>query len=1079
MAVQESTLRVAIDARKARKGASDFKKASKDVEKGAIGASNSLKTFNRIGTRSDKTTNVLANSLKRLFIGFSAFIALKSSLGILTDFETGMVGVAKTTDLAVKELAQLSDEIIRLSTEIPVTTNQLLEIAQAAGQLGVKGADNILLFTKTIAKLGVASNLAGDQAATVLARLLNITGEAVSTIDTLASVIVALGNNFATTEAEIAQFGIRIATTTALFNVSSAEALAFGTALSALGQNAEAGGTVIGRAFIQIDKAIRAGGKSLDDLAKLTGKTADEITKLFRRDSVKGFQLFIEGLEKVIKSGGDASAELEKFGLRGLRAVPILSTLAKNSNILADALKIAGKETENATALNIESEKAFDTLASATTIFVNTIKGVILEFKNSNGVLKSFVVISTDVIKVLFGVGEASGKSKVLVTLLATAVGGVSIAFGVLLALKVPFFVATIGTAFSSLASIISGFILTQGVATASTVALTGSLVGATVASKTFTLSLLNNPFGIVAVALSILIALFVKFSGVLDSGTSQINDNIDALKREADAFKEVHKSLETLNAERKRALELGDITGQINVIEKTISRLTKQSIELRKIPENFKGLPLSGLAVDFKTFTKIKTLLGENEEAVRELVLATAIQFGGIERLVGQNLTDADRVRTGLTKFIDANADLETIITQAKPEFTIALIERAIATLNKDITKLTKSAESNTQEQEKSLKGLELLFDSVSGKIKGVIGLSKDLQAQAGLEIGIDALRKENELLRLNQGEREIALTLIRFENKARETGTALTEQQILNIRGLIMERQRDREAIEQQAEATRKLEEAFGGIRDRLKEIKESSVNLFANIGKDIAGFAIPSFLGGEKEPMDFGAIAGDPEKNPFGFTESNLEQLQRVGIAFDSIRASIIKYTGSLNDAEDANLSFTKIGVEATNAAVTALTGAFIDQAIAGDISAKSLAKSVLESTSQILKALAQLFVVKALEAFAEKDFVKAATFSKAALLAGFGAIAFGVAARAINIPTREESAERLGFGGGGPFQAGRIGFTGGPVTRTESVQRIEISFQGEPGGLADNTQFTDKLIETIAKRIGDGKIIVRRA
>src|SRR5690606_20640116 len=98
---------------------------------------------------------------------------------LIADFEQGLAGVAKTADLSGDDLAQFGASVDQMSIRLGESTKTILEIAQAAGQLGVRGSDNLEKFTETVVKLGTATDLKGGEAATTLARMLNVTGEAV------------------------------------------------------------------------------------------------------------------------------------------------------------------------------------------------------------------------------------------------------------------------------------------------------------------------------------------------------------------------------------------------------------------------------------------------------------------------------------------------------------------------------------------------------------------------------------------------------------------------------------------------------------------------------------------------------------------------------------------------------------------------------------------------------------------------------------------------------------------------------------------------------------------------------------
>ena len=360
-----------------------------------------------------------------------AFAALTATLGstvkAFASYETALLGVGKTADLSGEELKSFGKDIQKLSTDLPFATNELLAIAQSAGQLGVKGRDNLINFTQTIAKLGTASDLAGEEAATALTRILNVTGEGVGQIDKFASVIVALGNNFAATESEIARMTTEVARSTSIFGVSSSEAAALGTALKSVGVQAESGGSAVGRAFREIDAAIRGGGESLDTLSKLTGIAGDQLKQTFETDAVGVFQKFSQGLGEVITSGGDVTKVLEEFNLKGDEILKVLPVLAKNSTLVGEALALAAKETANATALQKEFEIQSKSLESESSKLKNTIVTIAQEIGSFFApAVNSAVVGLKDFLKQFLGLSEGTKKFIAGFLGTVTAIAGVT-----------------------------------------------------------------------------------------------------------------------------------------------------------------------------------------------------------------------------------------------------------------------------------------------------------------------------------------------------------------------------------------------------------------------------------------------------------------------------------------------------------------------------------------------------------------------------------------------------------------------------------------------------------------------------
>ncbi len=279
------------------------------------------------------------------------------------DFESSFAGVRKTVDATEEEFGRLATGLRNLATTIPVTVNEINSIAEAAGQLGIAKA-GILSFTETMAMLGVTTNLSAQDAATQLARLANITKLPQDQFENLGSTIVALGNNLATTEAEIVSMGLRLAGAGSSIGLTQAQILSFGGALSSVGIRAESGGTAFSRVFLTMREAVDEGGQELRNFAGIAGISADEFTKAFRDDAANATVLFVEGLGRIGDSGGNTAAVLEDLGLSEIRVRDALMRASGAGDLFRQSLELGSKAWAENTALTKEAEQRFATLAS-------------------------------------------------------------------------------------------------------------------------------------------------------------------------------------------------------------------------------------------------------------------------------------------------------------------------------------------------------------------------------------------------------------------------------------------------------------------------------------------------------------------------------------------------------------------------------------------------------------------------------------------------------------------------------------------------------------------------------------------
>ena len=357
----------------------------------------------REAARIQQSTAAVSNTLRGLMSASgAAFGAVAGGMTIAaataSRFEESFVAVKKTLNIGPevkdvdKAFKQIADSLITLSKISPVTTRELNEIAAVGGQLGVSAKD-IVSFTKVIQKLTVATNLGAEQAALSMARLQEITGSSVDELDNLGATLVDLGNNFAATESEIVNAAMQIATATAqisgTLNNAAVDALAFSTALRAIGQPAQAGATAIVRLMNEASTAVELGGSKLEIFAATAGVSMKEFVDLFAVDSTKAIALFIKGLDDTSKVGKTSLEILSELGLGQVRSRKAILALSKANNTLFDAIDTANRAFVENNALNLEAERRYDTLASQIARLKNITSAGFLNLAQDTGSLET------------------------------------------------------------------------------------------------------------------------------------------------------------------------------------------------------------------------------------------------------------------------------------------------------------------------------------------------------------------------------------------------------------------------------------------------------------------------------------------------------------------------------------------------------------------------------------------------------------------------------------------------------------------------------------------------------------------
>lgn len=412
----------------------------------------------------------IAVALKEIYEDFAS--CAQASM----DFESAITGVAKTTDLTDEELAAMSDSIKALSTEIPATTEEIAAVAEAAGQLGIQ-KDALLDFTEIMTMLGTATNMTADEAATSLARFANITGMATDNYGRLGSVIVDLGNNFATTESEIVAMGTRLASAGKLAGLTEPEIMALAAAMSSVGIEAEAGGTAMTQTLNAIEKAVAKGGDDLAEFARIAGMSSEEFSSAWKNDAMSALTSFIGGLGKLDEQGESTVLVLEDLGLTGIRQSNMLKALGLAADQMTGAVSTANTAWQQNTALTNEANKRYATAQSRLTMMQNAYNNLKVAIGDAyTPALSEAYGVGTKVLNEITKFVQANPGVVAAITGLSTALGAAAVAAAAFaLKAKIAAAAAAFLTTVTPGVNVIMGVAAAVGVVTAGIIALASS----------------------------------------------------------------------------------------------------------------------------------------------------------------------------------------------------------------------------------------------------------------------------------------------------------------------------------------------------------------------------------------------------------------------------------------------------------------------------------------------------------------------------------------------------------------------------------------------------------------------------
>ena len=367
----------------------------KQVQAANIGLGGSYARVGRSAQGQSKLVNQFTNSLRSSVVATGAYVAGVTALRVIVggstaaflDIDESLITIAKTTGLASDQLDRLGASLQAINTTgiggrgvIPVSRQNLFEIAEIAGQLGIRGVNNITKFTQSVAALSSAADgLPGAEAAQLVGRFLAVTNTAPQQVDSITAAVTALGNVTAGGEPEILRFARRLAQQLAgVVDLSNEALLGVAAAFVNVGAQPEAASSSLQRLFSAINKqaGTEGGARLLVRIGESAGAAESEVRGLL--DALRSgedledtysklFKIIIAGFAELPRVAGPGQASLGStlegfFGKASTRRNANIAVLTQNLDGLNASLSLSASASAEGNAQYIEAARAADAL---------------------------------------------------------------------------------------------------------------------------------------------------------------------------------------------------------------------------------------------------------------------------------------------------------------------------------------------------------------------------------------------------------------------------------------------------------------------------------------------------------------------------------------------------------------------------------------------------------------------------------------------------------------------------------------------------------------------------------------------
>lgn len=316
----------------------DLNKAGKQVD--TFGA--------KVEAAASKSFKV-ATAAASAFAG-AAVAATAASAKNAIAYESNMADVAKVVDGLRDSSGNLTDQynemhdaLLDLSTQIPMTADELTQIAAAAGQSGI-ASDEINDFTMAAGKMGIAFDTTADQAGKWMAKWRTSFRMSQKEVVALSDQINYLSNNSAANAVQISTIVTAVGPLGEVAGLTAAQIAALGDTMVGVGIGEDVAATGIKKMATVMTSGASATAKQQMVLDSL-GLSATDLAERMQVDAQGAILDFLSAVQQ-LPEAEQAAALKNYFGQESVGAIaPLLTNLPllkKHFDMVADASQYAG-----------------------------------------------------------------------------------------------------------------------------------------------------------------------------------------------------------------------------------------------------------------------------------------------------------------------------------------------------------------------------------------------------------------------------------------------------------------------------------------------------------------------------------------------------------------------------------------------------------------------------------------------------------------------------------------------------------------------------------------------------------------